>query len=1024
MSAQLTIKTNKLDNRSWYQKVIVTISNSGPQPIDINHATLSFSASGHPDPWGVFDGTLTGDLPLTLNNTPQGVNEYNELVINNTTPLLLQPNASGTLSFSLAASSVPLLFDRPLLSLAAGSTVEPQQPPAEEPPPFIPDDTEEKEEQEEEEEEEEGAEEEKEDETVQPPPSPAEPEAPVTGSGMTISHSAVNSNSWYQRLTFTLTNGYSQPVDINKLTISFTASAHPDSYSPFSGSLAGNRPPAITSDGAWPVEKNSIVINHNKELWLAAGASGTLECALSATQTPVQLSDLHATLANDPGSQGRLEVIFPPLTATAGLAPRFTLTRPDGSQKSYTGEWGETLILTGLSRGDYLLDVDTLENATLNLTPKWEKTIITLHTSNAKQTCEIDYLAAIYYADVDLQLAPSPALEGGSIEVELWLQGTFVRRIALTFGATVNVSKLVAGEQYDLNLIPTTINNVQLGSPAFGDSFIVGQHPRAVQTVQYQAQAVNTTNFVTVQATVLGLPAGTPGQRYQFTTLNGTTQYTVMLASDAGRQPLPMKFASGQYRVQAIKVSRDGAVYHSVFPGTLTLTQTNNIITLPFEKGVNLQVRGWPGYLAHGGVTVNAPSSVSNYASVPVDALFKYDGFDGGGDAIPAAEVDQNGDGFLDLKGLPIHKTVDVARKIEKESGRPVMPVMVVYTANASGGSALPDLQEPQKLRNHFGNFITQCVAAQSYKDPDHPVPATFVMNPDFLGAMQQEPYGYTAVRAKNSMQVNQQLAAAVHALAGGLHYSVPALPLFSDDLYGYLQAVNFVKHHFAPDVPFGWQTNVWATGTADWLLRDNADPSAQAQQIVAFIDELGVYQGEYAPDFIVFDKFERDCFSPDALAHYGWNATCWFNYLNMVKGTASGLNKPAMIWQIPGGHMPVRDEGTTLIGADHFASGGTFLMGDARIGTNISTITPQLTTLALNRTVYGAATVGEFLLKDNGYDWGQRQAKNLPDYNVFAVLWGGGSTVSITTIYSNGDDGGWLADKIRDYAAAPRYFA
>jgi len=51
-------------------------------------------------------------------------------------------------------------------------------------------------------------------------------------------------------------------------------------------------------------------------------------------------------------------------------------------------------------------------------------------------------------------------------------------------------------------------------------------------------------------------------------------------------------------------------------------------------------------------------------------------------------------------------------------------------------------------------------------------------------------------------------------------------------------------------------------------------------------------------------------------------------------------------------------------------------------------------------------------------------QAKNLPDYNVFAVLWGGGSTVSITTIYSNGDDGGWLADKMREYAIAPRYFA
>ena len=77
------------------------------------------------------------------------------------------------------------------------------------------------------------------------------------------------------------------------------------------------------------------------------------------------------------------------------------------------------------------------------------------------------------------------------------------------------------------------------------------------------------------------------------------------------------------------------------------------------------------------------------------------------------------------------------------------MPVMVIYTANASGGSALADLQDAQKLRNHFGNFITQCLAAQSYKDETHPVPATFVLNPDFLGALQQEPYGYTVVRQK-----------------------------------------------------------------------------------------------------------------------------------------------------------------------------------------------------------------------------------------------------------------------------------
>lgn len=157
-------------------------------------------------------------------------------------------------------------------------------------------------------------------------------------------------------------------------------------------------------------------------------------------------------------------------------------------------------------------------------------------------------------------------------------------------------------------------------------------------------------------------------------------------------------------------------------------------MALEFLPGVTLQVKGWPDYLAHGGVTVNAPETVSLYRDIPFSALFKYDGFDGGGDPVPAAEVDVNGDGFLDYATLPIHKTVALVRQIEKEAGRSVMPVMVIYTANASGGSATADLQDAQKLRNHFGNFITQCLAAQSYKDETHPVPATFVLNPDFLG--------------------------------------------------------------------------------------------------------------------------------------------------------------------------------------------------------------------------------------------------------------------------------------------------
>ncbi len=57
------------------------------------------------------------------------------------------------------------------------------------------------------------------------------------------------------------------------------------------------------------------------------------------------------------------------------------------------------------------------------------------------------------------------------------------------------------------------------------------------------------------------------------------------------------------------------------------------------------------------------------------------------------------------------------------------------------------------------------------------------------------------------------------------------------------------------------------ATGTADWVLRDTADPVVEgAGAIAGFIHELGVYSGEYAPDLLRLINL-RDCFSPDALS-------------------------------------------------------------------------------------------------------------------------------------------------------------
>ncbi len=1019
----VVIKNSRIDVNSWYQKVTLTFTNESNRPVDLNQAAISFTASGHPDPWGNTGGTLKGDRSLTLRDTAQGTLEFNEIIINNSSELLLQAGESGTLYFSLAATQVPVKLSTFTLTLAASDSADEVEPEPEEPA----DDTADEVEPEPDEPADDTADE-VEPETEIPTDDSAdevEPEAPadeaITGAGLTLVSGEVKAASWYQRIALTLTNQYSQSVDINQLKLGFTATAHPDPYSPFSGTMMGNQAVTLASDGGWPTEKNTITINNDGEYLLAAGKSAVLEFYLSATQTPVVLSDLTATLAHDPGRQGQIILQFPTQAQSTSLKPEIELQYSDGRQQRFTGEWGATLTIGDLSAGSYVITVLELCNDEMRISPVTECYTLALAAGNAVERCQIAYQPPVIFAAIDLLLADDD-LAGAEVVVELWSEaGVCERTLTLIANQPQRVTRLLANHQYAICLQPTTMNNQLLTTAAQAATIVPKVDTTAQVNVALQKTPVASDSFVEVAVTVLGLPQGTAAQRYRFCC--GSYQYSFVLQSDARQQKLPLRLAAREYSVQVADVYIAGTPWRCDISSPLRLLQSVNSVALEFVQGVPLQVKGWPNYLAHGGVTVNAAETVDLYRNVPCSALFKYDGFDGGGDPIPAAEVDSNGDGFLDYASLPIHKTVPLVRQIEAEAGRAVMPVMVVYTANASGGSAVSDLQDEQRLRNHFGNFITQCLAAQSWKDEQHPVPATFVLNPDFLGAMQQEPYGYTALRKANSVQVNVQLAAAINALPAIPGFSAPALPTFSNDLYGYVQAINYIVRQFAPDIAFGWQTNVWATGTADWLLRANAAPVEQGAAIAEFINELGVYSGDYAPDFIAFDKFERDCFSPDALAHYGWNATCWFNYLGMVKETARALQKPAMLWQIPGGHMPTVAEGTSKIAAAHFASGGTFFMGDSRIGSDINAITPALLNTAVNSTTYGVATVGDFLRRDGGYDWSQMQALNLPDYNVFAVLWGGGSTVSITTIHSNGEDGGWLAEKMAEYYAAPRYF-
>ena len=444
-------------------------------------------------------------------------------------------------------------------------------------------------------------------------------------------------------------------------------------------------------------------------------------------------------------------------------------------------------------------------------------------------------------------------------------------------------------------------------------------------------------------------------------------------------------------------------------------------------------VPGWPKYLAMGTVTQPAPSMDAGLHATPLDAIFKYSGNDGAGD---------RGLSYLTnsyLQNATIG-TIQQARRLEHYydsvynlPGFKVMPVMVHYTANGSGGGtvgAAPDILDTANLRIHYINLIKETQIMLSYKDSAHPYPGTFVIDPDLLGALQQDnssqntfppynynnPSNYNANLLKSKVYVNQKLAQAF-ATCG---LPTTGLPVFADSLTGYFQSINFLVHHVGQNsVLLGWQENLWATGSANWIHTSTTGATA-GQQVVNFLkDSLKVFTGTYKPDFFVIDRYERDCFSPGTSGSYAYNATKWQKTLDYAGYIAKVVNLPLMLWQFPGGHLVHKDSVISSYDLGNHASAcGTWFMGEPSIGNNLSNIKPAELSISIPSGNYGgASTVQQLLMQDGGYNWGQSKLKSVAqDQNVFAILWGGGSTTGVYNIGTNGYDDGWLSNKLRSY--------
>ncbi|MBX9706056.1 MAG: hypothetical protein K5Q00_07345, partial [Gammaproteobacteria bacterium] len=277
-----------------------------------------------------------------------------------------------------------------------------------------------------------------------------------------------------------------------------------------------------------------------------------------------------------------------------------------------------------------------------------------------------------------------------------------------------------------------------------------------------------------------------------------------------------------------------------------------------------------------------------------------------------------------------------------------------------------------------------------------------------------------------------------------------------------YIESLNWIVKTFGPNVTFGWQDNVWAgdTNGAVWLHQAVSNPALIAQHVVSeanFWKSMGVYSGAYKPDFLAFDKYELDYETNGNIINsaYYYEAPMWDVYLSYVGGMSQALdNIPIMLWQIPGAHLRTTTDAANepnknaSTAPDYFLGDPTLdvslsptnnlasdlaALNPATDPTNPKNWTGVLTTLNSasfpdETLLEAASTCAPSLLfisaqvdcQNDVLTWHNSHLYNALHSNVFAILWGGGSTTGIASDSDSLDDNGWLAGRLKDYYANP----
>ena len=698
-----------------------------------------------------------------------------------------------------------------------------------------------------------------------------------------------------------------------------------------------------------------------------------------------------------------------PDAALAQLQPTFQFTLGNETTLAQPGFGGSTSV--SLSRGVYAVSGVTLTTADQCTSATLLPTPASISVVPGQSVAVSSRFGAVQrHAALDVVFGKLDGLAGEVLQVTVVDKTSKKQLAAFTAQADSSTSlfQLPASGVALVQVAPLSINNVHY---SFTDQSVTLANKKLVTTIGNAAvktSAVSATGFVNLPLTVTADSAS--GKVLNVRLVSSGMAYVMQVAASSQRVSFPCVIKPDTYSVEVSNFIESGIVHAVTAPAQLVVQKDGStLLALKVTRSANLNVRGFPAYLSFGGCADLTPGNVPDFVEAKTSSIFIYAGVDGMGDATLYLADD-----------VQTRTTFNMARDVEAKIDQPghlVLPVIISYTTNLSLGDTPTKLADAKEHAYSFGNYIQALKIANEYIDAEHPVPGGFIVNPDFLGACQQ---GGFAADYKMPVRAPLQEALNHHAI----NTVIPAY--ITEDIKGYVAAVNWVTHTIAPDVTFGWQVNLWGVGYSEWIYGETAEEVIGfAQSTADYIESVGAYSGPCKPDFLAIDRYEADDLTIRAYANgYCYSPHEWHRFWDFCEALSLALKLPVMPWQIPSGRIPLStDQVDTDFNPQHWGTAGSCLFGDPDLGSDYTRIHPNVLALAFPDAFKSVMTetVASLFQRATPFDVSAPYYTDFPLRGIFCVSLGGGATTGMVSAVGNPE--AWVRQKLADYARNPVQF-